>query len=118
MNSRSRKHLGIVLETRDTSYRYVIVESFVPSDTSGKHGPVHIRPLGGQGLPNTLFVSCSKRTRDLKKYPLGTKFKIMAKLTDGETRGEYLYSRPQDPIVVVSELAAVAFTSALAKGDI
>lgn len=75
----------------DEPYRMVIVESFEPLAISGLHGSIHIRPVAGQGLPTTLHVECSK---DLsKKYPVGTKFKIKAKLTDRDGSGEYLYSR-------------------------
>lgn len=75
---------------QDEPYREVVVESFRPLATSGLHGPIHIRPVKGQGLLETLHVECSK---DLSRnYPVGTKFKIKAKLTDRESGGEYLYS--------------------------
>ena len=71
------------------SYRYVIVESYRESG-SGLHGDVHIRPLAAEGLPPGLRVECSKSlSRD---YPVGTKFRIKAKLTDREDHGEFLYS--------------------------
>ena len=75
---------------RDTDYQYVIVESFCPFSTAGRHGPVHIRPVRGQGLEHTLFVECSKRLSE--DYPVGTMFKIRAKLTDRKHGGEFLYS--------------------------
>lgn len=71
-------------------YRTVVVESFKPLATSGLHGNIHIRPVEGQGLPTTLHVECSKELS--RNYPVGTKFKIKAKLTDREGSGEYLYS--------------------------
>lgn len=68
----------------------VLVESFVPDDSSGKHGKTHIRPVAGHKYPSTLQVECSKKlSRD---YPIGTKFLLQAKLTDREGGGEYLYS--------------------------
>jgi hypothetical protein len=71
-------------------YRYVEVESYRPGNTGGLHGPVHIRPCPGQGFPTTIHVECSK---DLsRKYPVGTRFRIRAKLTDREGQGEFLYS--------------------------
>lgn len=83
----------------DEPYRFVIVESFTPSTTSGLHGDVHIRPVSGQGLPTTLHVECSKKlSRD---YPVGTKFRIQAKLTDREGSGEYLYSYFKWPVEVL-----------------
>lgn len=74
----------------DEPYQTVLVESFVASRTSGLHGAVHVRPCPGQGLPTNLHIECSKRlTRD---YPVGTVFRIRAKLTDREGSGEFLYS--------------------------
>jgi hypothetical protein len=74
----------------DEPYQMVKVESYRPSQTSGLHGAVHIRPCPGQGLPTTLHVECSKAlSRD---YPVGTVFRIRAKLTDREGSGEFLYS--------------------------
>lgn len=71
-------------------YVMVEVESYIPDRTSGLHGKVHIRPCAGQGYPANMHVECSK---DLsRKYPLGTRFRIRAKLTDREGGGEFLYS--------------------------
>jgi hypothetical protein len=84
----------------DEPYRFVIVESFKPSAMSGLHGNVHIRPVSRQGLPTTLHVECSKKlSRD---YPVGTKFRIQAKLTDREGSGEYLYSYFKWPVEVLN----------------
>lgn len=66
---------------------------------SGLHGGVHIRPAAGQGIPITLHVECSKKLS--KDYPVGTKFRIRAKLTDREGGGEYLYSYFRWPVEVL-----------------
>jgi hypothetical protein len=71
-------------------YQMVDVESYQPSSTSGLHGGVHIRPLPGQGFPTNMHVECSKRLS--REYPVGTRFRIQAKLTDREGGGEFLYS--------------------------
>lgn len=63
-------------------YQLIVVESFLPESTAGRHGPVHIRPALGQPFPRHLFVACSKDL--MTKYPVGTRFKIKAKLTDRE----------------------------------
>lgn len=85
----------------DEPYRLVVVESFKPSATSGLHGEVNIRPAAGQGLLTTLHVECAKKlSRD---YPLGTKFRIKAKLTDREGSGEYLYSNFNWPFDVLEK---------------
>jgi hypothetical protein len=77
---------------RNERYFDVIVESYEPHSTAGLHGPVHIRPIEGQPFPTHLRVECSKDLVDTKKYPLGTRFKIRAKLTDRLGSGEFLYS--------------------------
>ena len=71
-------------------YATVEVESYYPVNTSGLHGKVHVRCCLGQNYPQSLQVECPKKlTTD---YPVGTRFKIRAKLTDREGGGEYLYS--------------------------
>lgn len=89
-------------------YRTVIVESFVPTDTTGRHGLVHIRPLPGQAFDSSLFVACSKRLMDTRRYPLGTKFKLQTKLTDRLGGTPFLYAYHGDPDVVVSNEDAEA----------
>ena len=60
-------------------YDYIIVESFTPTDTSGRHGLVHIRPIAGQEpFKTTMFVECSKEL--MNDYPVGIKFKIICQL--------------------------------------
>lgn len=84
---------------QDNPYEDVIVESFIPAQTSGLRGKVHIRPVPGGKYPVTLHVECSKRlSRD---HPVGIKFKLQAKLTDREDGGEYLYSSYQWPYKVL-----------------
>jgi len=71
-------------------YVHVIVESYLPVSTNGLHGPVHIRALPGQGYPDDIHVECSKSlSRD---YPVGTRFRLVAKLTDKEGGKDFLYS--------------------------
>lgn len=84
----------------DEPYRMVLVESYVASRTSGLHGAVHIRPCPDQGLPVDMHVECSKRL--IRDYPVGTVFRIRAKLTDREGGGEFLYSYHGWRVEVVS----------------
>jgi len=81
-------------------YKIVDVESYRASRTSGLHGAIHIRPCGGQGLPTGLHVECSKKL--ITDYPVGSVFRIRAKLTDREGGGEYLYSHYSWAYEVVS----------------
>lgn len=85
----------------DEPYRRVTVESYRAANTSGLHGEIHIRPVAGQGLPTTLQVECSKTLS--RNHPVGTKFRIHAKLTDREGGGEYLYSYHGWPVTVLSD---------------
>lgn len=80
-------------------YHIIIAESFRPSDTSGRHGPVHIRPAPGQIFPQDLFVECSKEM--VTNYPVGTKFRIRVKLTDREGSTPFLYSSYKWPFDVL-----------------
>jgi hypothetical protein len=77
----------------DEDYEWVEVESYIPSRTGGLHGKVHIRPVAGQRHPTTLHVECSRRLK--RDYPPGTRFRILAKLTDREGT-DFLYSNPRD----------------------
>ena len=71
-------------------YEWIVVESYKPRHTSGLHGPVHIRPIAGQGYSTALQVECSKSL--VRNYPVGTRFRLRVKLTDREGGGEFLYS--------------------------
>lgn len=71
-------------------YEYVIVESYRPASTAGLHGPIHVRPASGEKYPQTLHVECSKSL--VRNYPVGTRFRIRAKLTDLKGGGQFLYS--------------------------
>jgi hypothetical protein len=55
---------------------------------SGEPGAVHL--CAGQGYPANMHVECSN---DLsRKHPVGTLFRIRAKLTDRGGSGDFLYS--------------------------
>ena len=84
---------------QDNPYEIITVESYEPKSTSGKHGSVHIRPVAGQGYSTDLSVEGNKSmSRD---YPIGTKFKVKATLTDRKGGGEYLYTSYQWPFTVI-----------------
>jgi hypothetical protein len=100
------------------AYRTVIVESFMPQETSGRHGPVHIRPIPGQVFTPTLLVECSKRLSDVRKYPLGTKFRLNAKLTDRLGGTSFLYAYHGDADVPITDEEANSFIAGLSSGHI
>jgi hypothetical protein len=75
----------------DTHYTEIIVESYIPKSTSGLHGLVHIRPIEGQDpFMTSMNVECSKELSE--SYPVGTRFKIKAKITSRLGEGPYIYS--------------------------
>ncbi len=67
------------MNKRTDDYQFVVVESFIGPDSQGRNRP-QIRPAKGQVFDANLKVECSLDL--LNKYPLGTKFRIRAKLTD------------------------------------
>ncbi len=69
-------------------YRKIIIETFHGSYGSSSDAPP-ARPVPGQGLNTALNVECSGSMR--RKYPIGTRFLISAKLTDREGT-KFLYS--------------------------
>lgn len=87
----------------NSSYHTIIVESFYPADTSGRHGPVHIRPAPNQPFSQSLFVECSIDLADTDVYPVGTRFRIKVKLTDRKGGTPFLYSYYHWPFEVVSK---------------
>lgn len=88
---------------QEREYHTIIVESFYPSDTSGRHGPVHVRPVTHQIFSQSLFVECSKDLVNTKLHPVGTRFRIKVKLTDREGGANFLYSSYKWPYDVVSD---------------
>lgn len=80
-------------------YKEVIVESFSADRTGGLHGGIHIRPIADQPFPQSLQVECSKRL--MTDYPVGTRFKIRAKITDREGEGDFLYTYFGWPVEVL-----------------
>jgi len=81
-------------------YELIEVESFIPDRTGGLHGKVHIRPVAGGPYSTDLRVECSKAMS--RNYPVGTRFRIRAKLTDMQGT-PFLYSSWQWAYDVLSQ---------------
>jgi hypothetical protein len=64
---------------RNGDYREIIVQSLMGVDSQGRSKP-QVRPIEGQIFDSSLNVECSKNL--LENYPLGTRFRIRAQLTD------------------------------------
>lgn len=76
---------------KNRNYSFIIVESFIPVDLNSRHGDVHIRPIEGQDPFNPeMFVECSKELSE--HYPVGTKFRIQAKITNRQGGTPFIYS--------------------------
>ncbi|MDP3842121.1 MAG: hypothetical protein Q8Q81_05910 [Oxalobacteraceae bacterium] len=104
--------------TRDTSaYRQLVVESFIPAGAGGKRR-VRLRPVQGQAYSSTLAVQCSTRLTDGNRFPLGTKFLLLAKLTDRLGGTPFLYAYHGDPDLVVTPRQAQAFIAEFKRGRI
>ena len=65
-------------------YFKLLVESFYSGSVSGKHGPVHMRPVYGQGVSAGLYVESAKEMRDLSRFPIHSQFLVWAKYSDRE----------------------------------
>jgi len=77
------------MEKPKEPYHYVNVENYVPASAAGRHGRIHTRPLPGQGFSINLNVQVPA---GIKKYPAGTKFRILAKVSDPKGGKKYLKS--------------------------
>jgi hypothetical protein len=45
----------------EEDYVWIVVESYRPSSTAGKHGPIHVRPAAGQGYDQKLQSAAPER---------------------------------------------------------
>ncbi|MEO8598383.1 MAG: hypothetical protein ABI656_00970 [bacterium] len=105
--------------TRDISaYRQVVVESFIAPTSTEKRGLVQIRPIQGQAFSSALLVQCSRRLTDTARFPVGTRFILLAKMTDRLGGPPFLYAYHGDPDIVVTPTQAQAFISEFKRGRI
>ncbi len=69
-------------------YREIVVQSVMGRDSQGRP-KLQIRPIAGQVFATDLNVECSKSLK--VDFPLGTKFRIKAQLTEMDG-APFLYS--------------------------
>ena len=79
-------------------YRPLLVESF-DGTRPGHRYPVEVRPLPGQGFSTDLLVECPMSMRT--DHPIGTVFRICAKLKDTPFDTKHLYTYKYWPYDVV-----------------
>lgn len=90
-------------------YREVVIETYRAGGEPSRHS-VRARPVGGQGFDATMKVECSSSMRT--GYPVGTKFKVRAKITDREGSRPFLYTSYRWPYEVLSDQEAHDFIRA------
>ncbi|WP_220377730.1 MULTISPECIES: hypothetical protein [unclassified Arenibacter] len=87
---------------RKEEYSYIIVESYKPKVNNGYHGDIHIKPIPGQEpYIEEMHVACSKVLSE--EYPVGTKFKIKAKITNKEGGKPFAYCHYSWPFEVLGQ---------------
>ena len=79
-------------------YQQIVIETYYQVK-SGKSSRIHARPVAGEIFPATFDVECSRSMR--ANYPVGTRFRVWAKLTDRNGGGEFLYTYHKWPYEVV-----------------
>lgn len=83
-----------------SDYREVIIETYVGLKTHASQG-IRARPVAGQGFDTSMNVECSTKMR--KSHPVGTRFRLMAKLTSRDGGAPFLYSSFRQPYEVVGD---------------
>ncbi|MGZ8291368.1 MAG: hypothetical protein ACXW2U_20290 [Telluria sp.] len=96
------------------AYREVAVESVLDPRT----GQLAIRPMAGQAFAPTLRVQCARSLSDPTQYPAGTRFLLLAKLTDRLGGRPFLYSYHGDPVRVLTGAEARYFVEHFRRGRI
>ena len=100
---------------RDTwAYREVAVQSASDPRT----GRLRIAPMPGQAFAPTTRVQCARALSDPDRYPAGTRFLLMAKLTDRLGGEPFLFAWHGDPVQVLSAAQARKFLAAFRRGRI
>ncbi len=90
----------------------------VESVLDGRSGGLRLRPMAGQAFAPTLSVQCSRALVDAAQYPAGTRFLLIAKLTDRLGGTPFLYAYHGDPVVVLTPAEAKKFLAAFRRGRI
>lgn len=82
-------------------YSYIIVES-VHCKLNGQHGNIHLRPLPGQ-YPYTpdMFVESPNSMK--LDYPVGTRFKVRAKIIHKASGTSFIYTHYTWPFEVLND---------------
>ena len=96
------------------AYREVAVES----SREPRTGALRLHPMPGQAFASTLAVQCSRRLTDPAIHPAGSKFLLLAKLTDRLGGTPFLYAYHGDPEVPLTPAQAKRFLAEFKRGRI
>jgi len=87
------------------AYRELVVESALDPWS----GRARIQPVSGQAFATDMRVQCSRRLLDLAQYPIGTRFRLSARITDRQGGEPFLYAWHGDPVTVMSKAEVKRF---------
>jgi hypothetical protein len=82
-------------------YIRIIVETYYESG-SGLHGDIHVRPIAGQQVSQSLRVRFPRALRHA--HPVGTRFRVFAKLTDREGGSDFVHTNHAWDVEVLGPL--------------
>lgn len=86
---------------KEKDYKYIIVES-VRCNNGVQHGDIHISPLPGQEpFTPDMFVECPNSMK--YDYPVGTRFRIKAKITRRGDGNPFIYTHYTWPFEVLDD---------------
>ena len=89
-----------------SDYLYVIIETYYATGEASKHS-IRARPLPSQNFPTSMKVECSSKMRN--SHPVGTKFKIKAKVKATNELQPCLYTSFKWEYQIVSDSEAKKF---------
>ncbi len=76
---------------QEQEYSLVTVETFIPTRHENSGSKIRVRPTHDQGdFLKSMRVECSRHLR--KEYPVGTKFRIKAKISIADSGTKFIYS--------------------------
>jgi hypothetical protein len=94
-----------------SNYRKIVIETYSVTWGDSTDAPP-ARPLPGQGFDTNLNVECSKAMR--RNHPIGTKFLVEAKLTEGYGT-PFLYSSYRWSWKIVTNAEALEYINSSKK---
>jgi hypothetical protein len=91
---------------QSSDYSYYVIRSFYHTG-GGTSNPIEACPIAGQGLDTSMRVECSEHMRN--SHPVGTLFKIRAKVTNRQGGRPFLYTNYRWDYEVLTEAVAELF---------